>query len=342
MRKEFLAVLAVVLLIPIIFVSGCIEGGSINLADFKFGQAGEQKTAPRDVLRIKDISLIPNPPISASPESGKSTFELSFLVENIGTAEEGDKPAKETKVSIYDWGICTPIDEDGNEIPKKEIIKPRDKIYPGGSVMISQDFKTPTNEELGNMEGKCPVRFKVNYNYDAHSTITFTLVSKDRLEQAARTGESLSVSPTTTKSRGPIKIDLSVDADQPIKSTNIVPVSIVVEDVGTGMYREVKEDKLKLTFPEKFEVSCYPKYKESTGSGWMGEPSDVGDSLEVFNKGNITLIKGKTPKIRCDLRYKGDLENMKTFSIRADMMDYTYSLYGETYVDVEPTYQPLS
>ncbi|MCD6368071.1 MAG: hypothetical protein J7L45_03235 [Candidatus Aenigmarchaeota archaeon] len=326
--KEFL-LLGLIMLIPVIFVSGCVQGPGMQMI---FGSMGQEKEAPPDVLKIQSVTVVPNPPITSN-----SNFEISFQVVNVGKAEQGDKAAKDVKAFIYDWGLCSPIDSNGNVIREKEIPgidgQPVD-IYPGGAELVTQDFKTPTNEELGNMEGTCPIRFRVEYGYDAHSTTTLTLISQDRLREAARAGESLSVSPTTTKSRGPIKIDLSVDSTQPVRSDMVIPVTVKVEDVGTGLYQQVDTNSLVLTFPSDFDVTCYPKE-------WIGSAVQSGDSKQVRNIKPITLIQGQTPAIRCDLKYKGpEITNMKTFTVRA-YMDYVYKVYGDTSVTVKPTYQPL-
>lgn len=329
--KEFLLI-GLILLVPIIFISGCVQGPGMQMI---FGSMGQQKEAPTDVLKTQSLAVIPNPPITSN-----SSFEVTFQVVNVGVAEQGDKVARDVKAYIYDWGLCKPIDSNGNVIQEKEIrgfegrsIHPG--IYPGGAEIVSQDFKTPTNEELGNMEGSCPIRFRVEYGYDAHSTTTLTLISQSRLREAARAGGSVSVSPMTTRSRGPIKISLSVDATQPVRSDMVIPMTVRVEDVGSGLYQQVEPGTLVLTFPKDFDVTCYP-------SEWMGSPVAAGDEQEVKNKASITLIQGQTPAIRCDLRHKtpDSISNMKTFTIRADM-NYVYKLYGDTTVSVKPTYQPL-
>jgi len=326
--KEFLLA-SLCLLIPIIFVSGCLQGPGMQMI---FGSMGEEKEAPPDVLNIQSLAVIPNPPITSN-----SNFEVTFQVVNVGSAEQGDKVAKNVKAFIYDWGLCKPIDDQENIIQDKEIPgiegQPVD-IYPGGAEIISQNFRTPTNEELGNMQGRCPIRFRVEYDYDAHSTTTLTLISDKRLREAARAGETISVTPTTTKSRGPIKIDLSIDATQPIRSDMVIPVTIKVEDVGSGLYQQVDPNTLVISFPGDFDVTCYPEE-------WMSGAITVGSEKKVKNIKPITLVKGETPAIRCDLRYQGpEITNMKTFTVRADM-DYTYKLYGDTSVSVKPTYQPL-
>ena len=325
--KELLAV--VLLVSSIVFISGCVSGPGMEMI---FGSMGEQKTAPTDVIKVQSLTVIPTQPITSN-----SNFEVSFQVINVGVAEEGDKAAKNVKVYIYDWGLCDPIDKNENAIYSDEIIgivgQPVD-IYPGGAEMVSQDFKTPTNEELGNMQGRCPIRFRVEYDYDAHTTTTLTLVSDDRLKEAARAGESLTTSSSTTKSRGPLKIDFSVDATQPIRSDSVIPVTIKVEDVGSGLYQQVGQNELVLSFPKEFDITCYP-------DEWMSGVSTNGELKIVRNEKPITLIKGTTPAIRCDLRYQGPaVTNMKTFTLRADM-DYTYKVYGDTYVSIKPTYQPL-
>ena len=66
------------------------------------------------------------------------------------------------------------------------------------------------------------------------------------------------------------------------------------------------------------------------------------NKYKVIFKNNVKLdlIKGKSVSVRCDLEFNGDMKDMKTFNIIAEM-DYTYPLYGDLEVRVKPTYKGL-
>jgi len=319
-----LKILSILGLALIVFVSGCVEGQGLQSL---FGSFGETKTAPSDVLLVDSMSVVPNPPITAN-----SNFTIMFQVKNVGSAEEGTKEAKNVEVNLYDWGECKPTDTIISGIGGS-VVNDLNTIYPGGAEIVEWDFKAPTNQELGNMEGTCPIRFKVNYDYSAYTTSDLVLVSEKRLKQAAKSGETLTANPLQTQSRGPLKITIDVQADQPVRSDLTIPVIISVKDTGSGLYQYVPNDtdkSLIVKFPKDFDVSC-DKMKE-TGQ----------DNNKVIFKNNVKLdlIKGKSVPVRCDLTFNGNIEDMKTFNIIAEM-NYTYPLYGDLEVRVKPTYEGL-
>ena len=314
-------ILSILGLALIVFVSGCVEGQGLQSL---FGSFGETKTAPSDVLLVDSMSVVPNPPITAN-----SNFTIMFQVKNVGSAEEGTKEAKNVEVNLYDWGECEPLEGYANG----EVIRNLNTIYPGGAEIVEWNLRAPSNQELGNMEGTCPIRFKVNYDYSAYTTSDLVLVSPDRLRQAAKSGETLTANPLQTQSRGPLKITIDVQADQPVRSDLTIPVIINVKDTGSGLYQCVPSDtdkSLIVKFPKDFDVSC-DKMKE------VGQ-----DNNKVIFKNNVKLdlIKGKSVSVRCDLEFNGDIKDMKTFNIIAEM-DYTYPLYGDLEVRVKPTYKGL-
>lgn len=341
--KGILAVLGVVFLLSsVIFISGCVEGGSFQSIFASLTGEGETVVAPKDVLLIENIQVIPNPPITAN-----STFALTFQVINIGETQEGAKEAKDVHVIAYDWGRCWPADDNGDTLPESTIEiygigedPQSDKsttIYPGGGAeLIEWKFKAPDNDDLGRMEGKCPIRFKVVYKFDAHTTSDISVINRDRLVEASRAGETISVAPVQTQSRGPIKISVDFETSQPIDENLIIPAIIKVRDEGSGMYEKVPIDKLEIHFPRDFKViSCHP----STWMEWSGSSST---GYTVINSvGEIPLIKGESPPIRCDLMIDQDVANIKdikTYSVRAYIKDYEYPLYEEKDVNIKPTY----
>ncbi|MCK4634494.1 MAG: hypothetical protein KAT37_01330 [Candidatus Aenigmarchaeota archaeon] len=338
--KGILAVLGVVfLLAPVVFISGCVEGGGFQSIFSSLTGGGETIVAPKDVLLVRDILVIPNPPITAS-SSVDSTFTLTFQVVNIGETQEGAREAENVHVIAYDWGRCRPMEADGETtispepdeiygIGENPEVNLAATIYPGGGAEIVQwSFKAPTNTELGRMEGICPIRFKVVYEFDAHTTSDISIVARDRLVDASRAGETLSVSPVQTQSRGPIKISVDFETSQPVDENLIIPVIIKIYDTGSGMYESVPVDGLEVQFPNAFEIiSCHP-------TSWMSwSDGEVTNSI-----GKIPLIKGESPPIRCDLSFIGSIEDIKTYNVRAYIKGYEYPLYEEKDVTIKPTY----
>ena len=328
MKLKNFMVFGILFLVPVIFVSGCVEGGGLQ-SIFNSLTGTEVKVAPKDVLLIENIQVVPNMPITAT-----STFALSFQVTNVGDIGEGSKEATSVKAYLYDWGRCTPVkvpDKDGmvTGISKQEVNPVY--IYPQGSEIVEWEIDTPDNDQLGRMEGKCPIRFKVEYDFSAYTTSDLVLIDKNRLKEIHRAGNLPSASATMTQSRGPIKISVDFESSPPIVSDLTIPLIIFVTDTGTGLFQNVDIGDLILEVPNDFDIICY--------SDWMDEGTETGGIIELKNTREIPLIKGKTPPIRCDLDYTGSaIYDMKTYSVRA-RMDYTYNLYKEKDVIVRPTYE---
>ena len=309
--KEVLAVLGVVfLLAPVVFVSGCVGGGDLFSIFSSFGNQ-QVEVAPPDVLVVQNAQVIPNSPITAD-----SPFTLTFQVVNIGETEQGAKEARNVNIFVYDWGKCHPqgtIDPDGKFYSGSPV-----KIYPGGGAELAQfKFKAPTNEELGYMAGKCTIRYAVLYQYDAYTTSDVVVISNERLEQVSKSGETLEINPVQTQSRGPLKISVDFEVNQPVSEGSVIPAIIKVRDEGSGMYEKVNAGDLEVDF---------------SGMELIG--GDCNPSLA----NEMPLIKKETPPIRCDLRVNS-VEDIKTFNVKANILDYWYPLYGEMDVKVNPTYE---
>ncbi|UCG95616.1 MAG: hypothetical protein JSV92_01030 [archaeon] len=332
--KKVLPVLFVVfLLAPVIFVSGCAEGGDFQSIFSSITGEQQKVVAPKDVLLVEDIQVLPTPPITAD-----SQFTIAFKVTNIGETQEGAKEARNVKVYAYDWGRCDPnpssdqqILDDNSMTGLKDQESTNIRIYPGGGAeLVEWEFTAPSNTELGRMEGKCPIRFKVLYDFDAYTTSDISIISRDRLIDASRAGETIAITPVQTQSRGPIKISVDFETNQPVDENLIVPAIIKVYDKGSGMYEKVPQNKLVVEFPEDFTIiSCSPP-------GWVS----YSGSTVTNSVGNVSLIKGESPPIRCDLKLDSGvtITDIKTYNVRAKIEGYQYPLYEERDVAVKPTY----
>ena len=292
MLKKFFMVIG---FISLVAVSGCIDDVNNIL-----GMNVHKTEAPPDILAIENVNIFPNPPISAG-----SQFTLSFEVANKDKFED----ATNVKIQGYDWGTCTPE----NPPERNKIVESPDyshTIYPGGVELIEWNFRAPGNDLLGNMNGICPLRFKAQYDFSAKTVASVTVVSEERLLEAARSGEAISVTPTMTQARGPIKIDIEFGMRQPIRSGSTVQIMIRVKDKGTGLYSEVPAGKLKIT--SNLNLVC--------------------DDTK-FGK-NIKMIRRESPPYRCVFTAPS-VTDMKTFYIKAEL-PYTYELYGKKDVVIKP------
>ncbi len=215
----FLSILAVVA------VSGCIIPGG----------GGETKVeAPNDVLSFSDSTVIPNPPILTG-----DTFTTSFQIKNLDDFED----AKNVKLQLYDWGVCEPssctpsngiCSEDLKDISPKDV---QQKEY---------QFKSPSSEKIGGMSARCPIRYKLTYDFSGETTTDLNVISGKKFQDMQRAGQTPTFTSTQAKSRGPIKVDFSFGINQPVRTSTIdktdpaksntvkIPMYIRVENKGSG------------------------------------------------------------------------------------------------------------
>jgi len=308
----------------IVFISGCVEGTGLESIFSTFTTQQEVVVAPNEVLEIEDVKVIPNPPITAD-----SSFKIVMSVVNVGEASEGVKEAREVKTHVYDYGMCKPQSDTSID---------HGTVYPGGGTALAEfNFKSPSNKELGYMQGKCTIRYAVEFKYDAYTTSDVVIISREKAEELSRTGETLEINPVQTRSRGPIKIDVNFDVAQPVYEDLVIPMIIKVRNVGEGTFNTLTNPPgLIVELPQQLEViSCSP-------DRWAKVHHGGTDTIEIPVSGEeVPLINKETPPIRCDLRVKDGVtvSDILTLTVRAKLMGYKYTIYGEKPVQIKPTYE---
>ncbi len=192
-----------------------------------------------------------------------------------------------------------------------------DTYMPLQTELKEWSFTAPSNEQIGNMPANCPIRYKISYHFTAKTQADVTVISPEKLREQQRSGEEESIVSTQNKGIGPLKIDISFGAKQPIKSGDILPVFIRVEDKGTGIYGKIPAGKLKLYVPEGFErVSC-SKFDN-----------------DYKNNIDISMIKRRSPQIRCSFKAPA-VDNIRTYYFKAEL-EYRYEKDYKIDVDIKP------
>lgn len=315
-------VIVLVLLFSLVLsVSGCVEGGS--LGDL-MGVGAEETEQPNDVLSIK------NPIVDPSTVNADNPFEFSFELKNLFDAES----AKNVEVKLYNTGMCDLKDDSPARPIKKE---EEQDIYEGASRVMEWNLEAPSNEQLGNMVGSCPLKYYVEYEFNAYSRSDLYVVGED----ASSSSEVSKVSPTTSKARGPLKIDVEFSGKQPFDNGNTIPFQIRLRNAGKGKLESLKPEHVDITL-----VSSDGEEQELGGDNYLNEGDGGWETgcMHPVEKRSKTLpfIDGKTPPISCRL-YKDDGYGeyfeppLSSFQIEVDIKGYVYTLYGEKTVTVEPT-----
>ncbi|MEM5778299.1 MAG: hypothetical protein QXD43_00485 [Candidatus Aenigmatarchaeota archaeon] len=302
-------------LVLILLFSGCT--GMPDIFKGIIPGVGEQVNKTElspDLIVIQNLNVIPNPPINAGDQ-----FSVSFEIKNQDEINEVS-----TFYSLFDTGLCQPIGGDATN-------EPLGKLAPQQTEFKEWTFSAPKSDEIAYLPTKCPIRFKVNYSFEARSQIDVNIISKERLTQLQRTGAQPTFTPSLTVGRGPIKIYLSFGAQLPARNESSLPIYITVEDKGNGLLKEIPEHKLKLKVHKDFTLSDCEKF----------ELESSGDYNIYRNKDKIPIIKKKTSQIRCSFTTPSSdaINNLeKTYFITASL-EYDYEIIGETSVDVKPTAQ---
>lgn len=203
----------------ILLVSGCaglpdIFSGLIPGAGDKVNKT---ELSP-DLIVIQNINVIPAPPISAGDQ-----FSVSFDIKN-------QDEIKDVKIdySLFDMGLCSYTTSQSSTTATI-------KLFPLQTEFVEWTFNSPSNDEIAYLPNKCPIRFKVNYTFDATSQIDVDIISAARLTQLQRAGTPPSFVPSLSVGIGPVKIYLSFGASLPARDNSSLPIFIIVEDKGTGL-----------------------------------------------------------------------------------------------------------
>lgn len=220
-------------------------------------------------------------------------------------------------------GYCCKCDYTTAAMPTPTAPAAGAKTYlPLQTELFEWDFTAPSNKDIGNMPHTCGIKYKITYDFIAKTQTDVTVISKSKMEELQRAGQTPSVSPGQSVGVGPIKVFFDFGMKQPIMSGDILPLFITIEDKGSGVYGSVPKGKLRIELPSGFEkIACDNKF---TGSGGKFE-----------NSAEIPLIKKKSPQLRCSFKTPS-VTDIKTFFINA-RLDYTYKFDDEIKISINPT-----
>ena len=198
---------------------------------------------------------------------------------------------------------------------------------------IELQFTAPANQQIGNLQAKCPIRFKVNYQFTATTTVDVSVINYDELQRLLRAGQSPAFAPVQNVGRGPIKILFDFGATLPIRTSSsvaggfksILPVFITVEDKGTGLLDKIPVGALKLSPPETgfIPTADCDRFTKS--------------SIPYTNSEEIPFIRKKTVQLRCPFKVPSDTEvPIQRSYFFSSEFTYPYDINQEVEVTVNP------
>jgi len=302
-------------LILIVIISGCT-----GMPDFLQGIFGrpEVKELPPDVIVVENIKTLPKPPLNAGDR-----FTITFELVNKDEMKD-----MSVDVELFDYGLCnatglllTEWTDIGGVYNKTYDLSPLETDF------IEWSFLAPGNEKIAYLTAKCPIRFKVSYNYNSTSQVVVGVINQEERMRRLRAGQTITFVPNQTIGRGPIKIYFDFGASLPVVNKTVLPVFITVEDKGTGLLGKIEKEYLSLKVHENFT-------NPTTCERFRDDPySD--DDYNIYNNTNdIEMIKRKSPLIRCS--FEAPDVNIEQTYFFYSTIKYSYDLSYEVDVKVKP------
>ncbi len=306
-------------LILILLVSGC---AGFDLSGIIPGLGGGKNinatVMSPDVIVIKNVNVIPSSPINSADQ-----FSVSFELVN-----QDEIKYVTTNYELFDTGLCTK-QSTGDSDKKTDW-----DIVPSGTEFVQWDFQAPSNEEIAYLPNKCPIRFNVNYTYNATTQIDVDVISQTRLTELQKAGTPPTFTSSLIIGRGPVKIQLSFGTVLPVRGGigsnpgGALPIFITVEDAGTGLLGTVPANALKIYIPSLFTIADKDRFTCFDTSRKVGYKV-------CENTNDINIIRKKSSQMRIGTQAPPeDME--RTYFITAEL-NYNYEIIGETSVSVKPT-----
>jgi hypothetical protein len=320
----------ILILMLALLVSGCT-----GMPDFSslFGGGQKVKEMPEDVIAIQNLNVLPPSSIYSGDQ-----FSVSFDLVNL---DENDNVA--VGYRLLDWGLCSlntslggfcsPGSLGCNAYDESECAghtgchwdfygETFPSFVPGQTEFVEWTLDTPSDEQMGYLSVKCPIRFIVGYNYKAVSEVEVDVITDERYDYLKQSGEFTTFTPTLTVGRGPVKIYMELGASLPARTGRTVPVYVTVEDKGSGLLEDIPLYKLKVEAPGFSKPDCGERFNCSAN--------------ECTNNQTLIMISRKSPTIKCSFTTPTGIDLEQTYFVDASM-DYYYSIIEETSIEVKPS-----
>jgi len=291
-----------------------------------------------DTIEEADVIVATNEPVIPSQPAAGTDFTARFTVKNQHKANR----AENVGAWIYDTGKCAVLFINGVEVTKDTPVNgllpglpvtdgKLMTFMPGQQELIKLILKAPSSESIGGLPYSCPIRYNVNYDFTAKSSMMFDVMSTTRFEQLeAQTGERPVYTRTLNVGAGPIRVILEPISTLPVEAgRKTFRFEMTVKNEGTGDYAKIKKGELVLRIPEEFEVE---DETSACGAFFARDVSLETTGTMAFTNSlrTIDLIEKQSSPIICE--FKTPLATAvpveKKYSISTEMK-YSYSYYGE-------------
>ncbi|MDD5416381.1 MAG: hypothetical protein PHU12_00200 [Candidatus Aenigmarchaeota archaeon] len=358
MKAEY--IIPVIAILLVVTVSGCVDFPGFSSL---FGTNQQTVEQSPDIIIMKDVNVIPNPPIMAGND-----FSLTFILKN---QDMSGQEIKNVDLKLYNWGVCEPkyTDDqinfypDGWEEKEGYWINTFDEMTSQEEQLIELEFTAPSNERIGKLSADCPIKWEVSYDFSAISQDDFAVISRERNKELAKAGLTWEGSDQPEYvGIGPVKLYYRFNTPMPVQSGSSIQFALWAEDRGVGIYPKILANTMFIKVPKEWVSSDFDTANASCKGGFEVLTSeqlttgtlpnsatayaiaDVGvdkdDYVTYTNYKDISFINRKTPEIICsftapDLDTAGVPE--KTYLFSANVTDYNYKVLEDQTVNIKPS-----
>jgi hypothetical protein len=330
-------------LVLIVVTSGCtVPGTGITIPFIPDFFGDEIIEYEHDVLVIRSIRAV-----SSTIVPGQ-TFRIIVDIENTGKDTIND-----AEVKLYDW--CSSVftinqASDGSTVRSAGSSKQGDlsmiklsKILPSEIKEVYWELKSSSKIDIKTICPQDGMKVYVKYTYTTGSTTTIELINDNELQKLLEEGKFSATQSVISVDYGPIKPYLTVEDQQPIpQGSGSTVIGIQIENRGNGFLSDytISHDNVEIKLPN-YLTPLNPS--ECT----FKDTGKKEGTMKIYEpKEDIRLIKGKSPKLLCEVKippYGNPPTGLlieRTATIRGEMVvkNYNYEFRGSAAVVVDPKF----
>jgi hypothetical protein len=226
----------VLLLIPLLLVSGCISLDGIFGSDVLNIQQTVLQSGKSDILLVRDAFIIPTPPLLPD-----QSVPLSFTLENQDTV----KTAENVVIDLFN--APTFRDSVGNSLCNQVKCKPNlcsttnaCSLLAGEQKQINIDMTSPKESEIAGIKTDTSFDYKINYDSDGSLIYTIPAVNYDEVVKLQRANKKQTLQIAKSYGPGPMQIDVELLGAQYILAGQDAILLFKLHNDGSGTVKDSK------------------------------------------------------------------------------------------------------
>ncbi len=216
----------------------------------------EEQLGPRDVIAIKEVRLLPNPPLVTGQNVLLTIVLVNTDINPLRLArnvivELSDAPTFKSPI-----GKCNPTPE--KNCPASECRKEAPcTLMPKEEKEIYFNLLTPTKDEIGNIITKPTLKFHVLYDFTSNTKFNVVVINPLEIIRKEKENEILKVTRAITYSSGPIRVDMDIKGQEYVLGGRDATIVVTLKDEGSGNVVDnvIPTKKMHISFPKTLVAS---------------------------------------------------------------------------------------